>query len=110
MGLCILPERRGSEEWPIWFGAFVVILMLAMVGGHHLVSESDATSAESALEAALRGPSLEPTAESETLLAEWSAERQMAHLMSSLGCGVATDPPEGQGHHTRESGIGVAQP
>jgi hypothetical protein len=83
--------------------------MLAMVGGHHLVTENDAALTEGTLEAAVSGPSPEPTPDSEALLAQWSTERQMAHLMSSLGFGAATNSPRDQGRRLRESDIGMAQ-
>ncbi len=83
--------------------------MLAQVGGHFLVTEADPAAIESTLETALQAQPLVPTPESEALLLEWSATRQMAHLISSLGCAAPTDSPARRGSDLGASAIGMAR-
>jgi hypothetical protein len=84
--------------------------MLAMVGGHHLVTKSDSTEVERNLVAALSGPPLEVTPESESFLAEWRADRQMAHLLAHLGCDIATDAHHDQPSPLQESRVDASLP
>jgi glycosyltransferase involved in cell wall biosynthesis len=61
--------------------------MLAQVGGHYLITQDDLKVVEGTLEKALREQPSKPTLGSEALLHEWSAQRQMAHLLSRLELG-----------------------